>query len=115
MKSHIVGINKVKVFKGKLNIDNSLTPTNQLTAINGYDRYCWKPIPADEVAASARLSNGMYIVIGKNLAAADIYRDDTLTELISMEHGFTLSPMSRNNAVQAIIALTETYIDELGK
>jgi len=96
-------------------IDETLKPTNQLTAMNGADDYNWKPIPSNEILASAFLSNGMYVTIGKNLKAADIYRDSTLTELITMEHGFVMGGFGNNTdgAIRSIIGLVESYLDEL--
>ena len=98
-----------------IKIDETLKPTHQHCAMEmSEDDYGWKPIPAKEIIASAYLSNGMYITIGKNLKAADIYKDDTLTELVTMEHGFVMCgyDSSVDSAIKTIIALVESYLYE---
>ena len=99
-----------------IKIDETLKPTHQHCAMDMCeDDYGWKPIPAKEIIASAYLSNGMYITIGKNLKAADIYKDDTLTELVTMEHGFVSCgyDSSVDSAIKAMITLVESYLYEL--
>lgn len=73
-----------------------------------------RPLYESEIDSRETLSNGMYAVVGYIPAdgiSVDVYEDETMKNLIFMEHRILLSD---NDGYELAFALAETRCNEMG-
>ncbi len=70
--------------------------------INGcYTKYGTRPLSESEIKYKGRMLNGMWCVIGyiddpKDGISIDVYRDEKLTDLVFIEHGYRVGNMPKD-------------------